>query len=159
MKQTENSISSGKKSIHILLADDNRDDRFFFKDALSDLTIPTILTTVEDGERLITFLTKNSGSLPDVLFLDINMPLKSGSQCLREIKKNKLLQHLPVVIYSSSLPELVADELYRNKAHYYLQKTNVVDLGYILKHILTMLVEKKFDRPPRNKFTLGLENA
>lgn len=159
MKHTNNSNSTAKKSIHILLADDNRDDRFFFKDALSDLSIPSILTTVEDGEKLIAFLSKNSARLPDVLFLDINMPLKSGSECLREIKKNKLLQHLPVVIYSSSLPEVVADELYRNKAHYYLQKTNVVDLGHILNHILTMLVEKKFDRPQRNRFTLGLEKA
>ena len=159
MKQTENSISTSKKSIHILLADDNRDDRFFFKDALSDLSVSTILTCVEDGEKLITFLSKNSARLPDVLFLDINMPIKSGSECLKEIKLNKSLQHLPVIIYSSSLPELVADELYKNKAHYYVQKTNVVDLGLILNNILTMILEKKFDRPPRSRFNLGFENV
>lgn len=159
MKQAEKSHSNVQKSIHILLADDNRDDRFFFKDALSDLSISTILTTVDDGERLIAFLNKNSSKLPDVLFLDINMPIKNGSECLKEIKLNKLLQHLPVIIYSSSLPELVADELYKNKAHYYVQKTNVIELKKVLKNVLTMLMDKKFDRPPRNRFTLGLEKV
>ncbi|MBC7695364.1 MAG: response regulator [Burkholderiales bacterium] len=159
MKQTYKSNSNDQKSIHILLADDNRDDRFFFKDALSDLPISTILTTVDDGERLLSFLLKNTGKLPDVLFLDINMPRKNGSVCLKEIKINKLLQQLPVIIYSTSLPELVADELYKNKAHYYVQKTNVEELRKVLRNILNMLVDEKFDRPPRDKFTIGLAKA
>ncbi|MCD6017305.1 MAG: rcp1 2 [Bacteroidetes bacterium] len=147
------------KSIHILLADDNRDDRFFFKDALGDLTIPTVLTTVEDGERLLTYLNMNTVKLPDVLFLDINMPRINGSECLKAIKLNKLLQNLPVIIYSTSLPELVADELYKNKAHYYVPKTNLSDLKKVLKAVLTMIVDKKFDRPPRSKFMFGMAKA
>lgn len=147
------------KTIHILLADDNRDDRFFFKDAMGDLAIPTLLTTVEDGEKLLTYLNMNTVKLPDVLFLDINMPRINGSECLKAIKGNKLLQNLPVIIYSTSLPELVADELYKNKAHYYVPKTNLSNLKKVLKAVLTMIVEKKFDRPPRNKFMFGMAKA
>ncbi len=158
MKQTDKT-KADLKSIHILLADDNRDDRFFFKDALSDLNIPTTLTTVEDGERLLTYLNVNTVKLPDVLFLDINMPRINGSECLKAIKLNKLLQNLPVIIYLTSLPELVADELYKNKAHYYIPKTNLSDLKKVLKEVMTLIVEKKFDRPPRNKFMFGMAKA
>lgn len=157
MKQTEKSPAE-RKSIHILLADDNREDRFFFKDALSDLPIPTILTTFDDGERLLTFLNA-AQVLPDILFLDINMPRRNGSECLKAIKLNKLLHTLPVVIYSTSLPELVADELYKNKAHYYVPKTTGAELKKILKVIVNLLVEKKFDRPTRSKFIFGMVKA
>lgn len=149
-------ISSHKASIHILLADDDRDDRFFFQDALSELSIPTQLTTVEDGEKLMTYLSENSDKLPDVLFLDLNMPCKNGPECLAEIKSNKQLQKLPVIIYSTSLHDTVANELYKNGAHYYIRKTDLTELKKVLYRVLTMMVEKKFARPLRNKFILSL---
>lgn len=144
--------------VHLLLADDDADDRFFFKDALSELSIPNRLTTVNDGEQLMNYLFANSGKLPDVLFLDLNMPRKNGSECLKEIKLNKKLQQLPVIIYSTSLHESVANELYANGAHYYIQKTDLKELQYMLLHILTMITEKKFLRPSRNKFILILDD-
>lgn len=140
----------------LLLADDDRDDRFFFKDALSELPIATHLTTVDDGERLMDYLLKNVYQLPDVLFLDLNMPRKNGSECLKEIKLNKEIQNLPVIIYSTSLHEAVADELYKSGAHYYVRKTDLTELRRVLQQILTMMAEKKFERPERNKFILSL---
>jgi CheY-like chemotaxis protein len=59
--------------LNILLADDDKDDRFFFEKALQEVAIPTLLTTVNDGQELMDYLFKNSDHLPDVLFLDINM--------------------------------------------------------------------------------------
>ena len=73
---------------HILLADDDLDDRFLFEDALNKLSLPTRLTTIDDGERLINYLYKNTHQLPDVLFLDLNMPRKNGSECVLEKKMN-----------------------------------------------------------------------
>jgi CheY-like chemotaxis protein len=70
------------KSINILLADDDTDDCFFFEKALREISITTQLTSVSDGERLMDHLSKNLGKLPDVLFLDLNMPRKSGFECL-----------------------------------------------------------------------------
>jgi len=141
---------------NILLADDDRDDRFFFKDALSELPITSHLTTVDDGERLMSYLLKNVYQLPDVLFLDLNMPRKNGSECLKEIKLNKEIQQLPVIIYSTSLHEVVADELYKSGAHYYIRKTDLTELRKVLLQVLTMMAEKKFERPERNKFILSL---
>ncbi|MDP1800689.1 MAG: response regulator [Bacteroidota bacterium] len=142
--------------MNLLLADDDLDDRFFFDKALKVLPIPSDLITVNDGAKLMAYLLENSTQLPDVLFLDLNMPRKNGSQCLEEIKTNDRLKHLPVIIYSTSLHEDVADLLYKNGAHYYIRKGGMVELEKALLKILTMIKEEKFTRPPRNKFILSL---
>lgn len=144
------------KPVHILLADDDKDDRFFFDKALKALAIPTELATVEDGEQLLDYLTKNSENLPDVLFLDLNMPRKKGSECLSEINLNPKLKDLPVIIYSTSLHEDVADQLYKNGAFYYVHKTDLSELEKILLQVLTMITEKKFIRPSREGFILNI---
>ena len=93
------------KQLHILLADDDIDDCNFFDKALQALPISSNLTTVRDGERLMIYLDENSEQLPDVLFLDINMPRKSGFECLSEIKENIKLKDIPVVMFSTSYPQ------------------------------------------------------
>jgi CheY-like chemotaxis protein len=92
------------KQLTILLAEDDQDDRDFFKMALKEIPIPTRLTTVNDGEQLLKYLHENSDYLPDVLFLDLNMPRKSGFECLVEIKENEKLKGLRVVVFSTSFP-------------------------------------------------------
>ncbi len=143
------------KQFHILLADDDQDDRFFFARAFEKVPIPTKLTTVENGEKLMYYLSGNS-ILPDALFLDLNMPRKNGLECLSEIKNNEILKHLPVIIYSTSLNENVADLLYKNGAHYYMRKASLEELEESLRNILTLMAEKKFTRPSRSHFILSL---
>lgn len=140
-----------KSPLHILLADDDPDDRFFFEKALKTISIPTNLVTVGDGIKLMDYLFENSEKLPDVLFLDLNMPRKNGNECLLEIKSNEKLKHLPVVIYSTSLSDEVADILYKNGAHYYLQKFDFADLPDNIHEILSRLAENPA-KPSRDKF-------
>ncbi len=145
--------------LNILLADDDKDDRFFFKEALEELPIATHFKSVNDGERLINYLSANSEQLPDVLFLDLNMPRKNGHECLIEIKSNKKLQKLPVVIYSTSLDDQIADILYKIGAYYYIRKTDLTELRKTLNYILTKIVGKKFEQPSRDKFILSLQEV
>jgi CheY-like chemotaxis protein len=142
------------KPLHLLLADDDKDDRFFFKKVLEELPVAMQLTTVENGEKLIQFLTENTQSLPDALFLDLNMPRKNGLECLSEIKSNKKLKHLPVIVHSTSLNKEIADILYTNGAHYYTRKTDIMELSKVLHYIIQLMVENKFIRPTRKKFIL-----
>ena len=69
--------------------DDDLDDCLFFKSAVAEFSLPTQLETVHDGEQLMQHLTKEQSNLPDVLFLDLNMPRMNGFECLAEIKTNK----------------------------------------------------------------------
>jgi len=139
---------------HILLADDDNSDRFFFEKALKEITIQTKLTTVEDGEQLLNYLKKNSNHLPDVIFLDLNMPRKNGNECLSEIKSDEKLKHIPIVIYSTSLYEDIANILYQNGAHYYLQKCDLKDLPAYIQKALTLLSENP-GQPSKDKFILN----
>ena len=137
--------------IHILLADDDLDDHFFFKNALKEIPLATQLTTVNDGELLFAYLSHHSERLPDVLFLDLNMPRKNGSECLIEIKRDAKLNRIPVIIYSTCLQSEMADELYQKGAHYYLKKYDIDELPKYIQRVLVLLAENP-NRPSRDKF-------
>ena len=139
--------------ITILLADDDEDDRFFFEEALKEVSVVTQLKTVDDGAKLIDYLVKDPEHLPDVLFLDLNMPRKNGFECLAAIKQNEKLKTLPVVIYSTSLDKAEAGKLYNEGAHYYLHKCDFNDLKQRIEQVLTLLTEN-FEQPSRDKFIL-----
>lgn len=147
------------EQFHFLLADDDADDRFFFEKAIKKLHLPTKFSFAEDGVELMEFLNANINKLPDVVFLDLNMPRKNGAECLTEIKKNPLLKDMAIIIYSTSQHNDVADVLYDNGAHYYVRKPDYLTLEKVLQHILMLLIEKKLGRPERDKFVLMLHAA
>jgi CheY-like chemotaxis protein len=140
--------------IRILLADDDNDDQFLFDIALRELPIRTSLTIVNDGEKLMTYLSVNARALPDVLFMDMNMPRRTGLQCLTDIKNNKALRRLPVIAYSTSVHDDTADFLYDNGAHYYIQKTGMNSFQALLQKLLLRIKKKRFERPDRAHFIL-----
>jgi CheY-like chemotaxis protein len=111
-------------SLHILLADDDPDDRLFFKYAIEELKIKPIVSTVNDGVELMAYLTKPEVVLPHVVFLDLNMPRKGGMECLKEIRTNKLFKDLSVAIYSTSGSEKDIEESFVLGANIYIRKPN-----------------------------------
>lgn len=134
--------------INILLADDDKDDRLFFENALKEITIPTQLKTVNDGEELMDYLDKNQEHLPDILFLDLSMPRKTGYECLTEIKENIKLKDIHVVVFSTSYTrdkvyELnLANRLFEIGAQNYIRKPgDFKQLRNIIELSLTKLLE------------------
>jgi len=90
------------RRINILLADDDPDDCSFFEKALKDIPVATHFKNVNNGEVLMDYLIENPEHLPDVLFLDLSMPRKTGFECLIEIKEDKRFKAIPVVMFSTS---------------------------------------------------------
>ncbi|WP_370003630.1 response regulator, partial [Winogradskyella sp.] len=88
--------------LKIVLADDDADDRLFFEEAFEELKIKSIVSTFNDGDVLMDFLNKEESNLPDLLFLDLNMPRKSGMECLEEIKADPKFNSIAIAIYSTS---------------------------------------------------------
>ena len=110
--------------MHILLADDDEDDRLFFKDAFEEIKIKTKVETVNDGVELMNYLTQPNIRLPHILFLDLNMPRKGGIDCLLELKRIDHVKNIAVVIYSTSASEEDIEETFVLGANVYLKKPN-----------------------------------
>jgi CheY-like chemotaxis protein len=113
-----------KEPIRVLLADDDEDDRLFFKDAIEDLKMDTVVTTVNDGIQLMNYLHEHENMLPHVVFLDLNMPRKGGIECLQEIRSTKNLKDLSIAIYSTSGSEHDIEETFIKGANVYIKKPN-----------------------------------
>ena len=142
--------------LNLLLADDDRDDCYLFKEALKELQVSAIISTVSDGVQLIQLLSAKETPLPDALFLDLNMTLKSGFECLAEIKLDDRLLMLPIIIYSTSLNIEVVDLLHAGGAHYYICKPGEFDkLKNILSEAITLISQAKSTQPARAEFILN----
>ena len=147
------------KHLHILLADDDKDDCLFFEEALAELRISALLTAVHDGEDLMQLLHALSGKLPDILFLDLNMPRKNGFECLAQIKHDKKLKELPVVIFSTSYEQEVVNLLYDNGAQYFIRKPSAfAQFKKMIQHVLTLITQKPATQPAKENFVLAVES-
>ena len=122
---------------NILLAEDDEDDRLFFKEAIAELKINSNLTIVNDGVQLMDYLTKDDVVLPHLLFLDINMPRKNGMKALQEIRHNEKLKDLSVAMYSTSSAQKDIENALSNGANIYINKPSDFEL---LKKIITKAV-------------------
>jgi len=130
-------MSTHKASIEILLVDDDLDDRNTFRDALSELKIATNLTMLEDGRNLLEYLERNRK--PDILFLDLNMPYKTGVECLIEIREDSRYNDLSVAIYSTSSTDKDIEETFINGANVYIKKpNNFASLKRVLGEVINM---------------------
>lgn len=106
----------------IMLIDDDEDDILFFMDALQEIDPSLRLMTASNGEEALQQLLASGASLPDYIFLDMNMPLVNGRECLLRIRQSPVLSSVPVIIYSTSSARSEADKLVRLGASYYLTK-------------------------------------
>ncbi len=135
--------------LSVLLADDDIDDRLFFHKALSGIPISSHLTTVHDGEQLMSYLFEHIGTLPAILFLDLSMPLKNGfERQVGEISENEKLKNLPVVVFTTSSRQNICFEqslintLFKFGAQEYVRKpTDVADLQEIIHRALVLVME------------------
>lgn len=106
---------------NVLLAEDDEEDALLFNTVLSELNQNIHVTVAEDGILLMTFL-KQATTLPEMIFLDLNMPLKNGFECLREIKGNERWNSIKIVILSTSSQPQQIENAYKGGADLYLAK-------------------------------------
>ena len=126
-----------KEYTNIVLADDDEDDRLFFTDAFNELKINTKVATYNDGVELMDYLNIDDCILPDILFLDLNMPRKSGKECLEEIRNNNKFDDVAIAIYSTSSSEDDIENTFICGANIYIKKPNDFSL---LKKVLSEVV-------------------
>lgn len=108
---------------HIFLAEDDEEDRDLFTLIISEISADYKIFVAKDGIKFMSLLN-NANQLPVFIFLDLNMPLKNGLECLQEIKNSEKWKLIKTVILStSSHPEQIKD-MYKMGANLYMKKPN-----------------------------------
>jgi CheY-like chemotaxis protein len=125
------------KPIEILLVEDNIGDADLVREGLESCKILNRLNVVEDGEKAIAYLHKEApyanASRPELILLDLNLPRKDGREVLAEIKNDKCLMRIPVIILTSSKAEEDIVKSYNLHANCYISKP--IDVDQFLKVI------------------------
>ncbi len=114
------------EAIHILLVEDNEGDIVLTLDALSDGRIQNEVSVVRDGWQAINFLEKKenykNAKTPDLILLDINLPKLSGHEVLAKIKTNPQIQHIPVIMLTTSSSDTDISKSYHNHVNCFITK-------------------------------------
>jgi CheY-like chemotaxis protein len=164
MISSENSVVTTKdlkekEPVKIILAEDDKDDQELFKEALNATKVPSEVITVENGEELVNTLKDESETKPDIIFIDINMPIKGGKEALAEIKSDQELKEIPAVMLSTSNNPKDIEDTFNNGANLYIQKPNSFS-GFILilKKVFLLHWTKALINPVKNIFFVSEKN-
>jgi CheY-like chemotaxis protein len=112
----------GTQKMKIILVDDDDDDRQFFAEAFEELQLDASLLLLEDGLKLLDHLEQADHHFGTHIFLDLNMPILSGMDCLKKLREFTGTNNPFVTIYSTSTLPADIKEAYENGANGYLPK-------------------------------------
>jgi CheY-like chemotaxis protein len=131
------SVVKQEITVHsILVADDDSDDRLFLEDVLREIAPAKSITSVKDGQELLSLFDH---FVPDLLFLDLEMPRKNGLECLVAIRSNTATKDLPVVVFSSTNRDYNIDVAYEMGANLFFSKpSRYDDLKAAMQTILSL---------------------
>lgn len=139
--------------INILFADDDDDDTYFLIEALKEVLSAFNSYMVTDGLALLRHLKTQEP--PDLIFIDLNMPLKNGIECLKYIREQSALSNIPVIIYSTSYNIKEIDICYHAGARFYIVKPLTLKaLVQLLEQLFFRLGQPLKDYRSKSSFVL-----
>ena len=142
---------------YILLADDDKDDRILLREALQELNADIELLTAEHGKACIELLNELT-VLPDMILLDINMPIKNGKETLAELKQMESLNTIPIIMYSTSANRRDIDDCYKLGANLYIIKpNNFSGLTTLMNNLMALDWKQYFPQPQKEIFVFNPE--
>jgi|SRR6478609_1747351 len=148
-----------KEPLKIILAEDDPDDQELFMEALEATNVPSEVTTVENGKQLVDTLKDPAEPKPDIVFIDINMPVKGGKQALEEIKSDEKLKEIPAVMLSTSNHPNDIEETFNKGANLYIQKpSSFAGFILILKKVFLLHWTKALINPVKKIFFVSEKN-
>ena len=119
------------KLSHILLVEDNEGDIVLTREAFAECKVKTSISVATNGQEALDFLFKRGAfadaKKPDLILLDINMPIYNGHEVLRQIKADPKLKKIPVIMLTTSSSEKDISSAYENHCNSYVQKELVVN--------------------------------
>ena len=114
------------QQVHILLVEDNEGDIILTTEAFEDSQLVRKLSVARNGKEALDFLYKKekyqSAETPDLILLDINLPLKNGFEVLQTIKTDESLKLIPVIMFTTSSSPTDVNSSYKNHANCFITK-------------------------------------
>jgi CheY-like chemotaxis protein len=122
----------------LLIIDDDIEDQEIFMEALKEVDDTVLCYAAISGEDAFRQLETNVVMLPDLIFLDLNMPKLNGKQVLKELKKSRSLAQIPIIMYSTSFAPRDIEEVKQGGAvHYLIKPSKFDDLCFALRQVLS----------------------
>lgn len=126
------------KLSHILLVEDNEGDIMLTLDAFEESKLDTKVSVARNGQEALDFLNKKGqfakAERPDIILLDINIPIFDGLEVLQEIKQDEVLKKIPVIMLTTSSNQKDIDKAYKNHCNSYIKKP--LEMEEFMKAIL-----------------------
>jgi CheY-like chemotaxis protein len=142
------------RTTNIVLADDDEDDYLFLKSAAEQSSCPVNVLHVLNWLELLRFL--NRLPLPDTIFLDLNMPVKNGLECLELLRAEERYNNISIIIYSTSSSRKDIEESHRLGANYYVVKPSTQEeITRLVEKICSMDRQKLLAKPEIENFLLS----
>lgn len=139
-----------------MLADDDNDDAQIFEEALDEAQCDTKFLHASTGANVFSLLEK--GPRPDLIFLDLNMPVMNGWQCLAKLKNSDGYKDIPVVMYSTSSNPRDYEIATDLNAHGFITKpSNPKILSKILKTVICSLGTTELKQSLKDAYLLTKE--
>jgi len=114
------------KLAHILLVEDNEGDIVLTLEAFEESKFQTQVSVARNGREALDFLYKKGAFAkahrPDIILLDINIPIFNGLDVLHEIKQDEILKKIPVIMLTTSSNPTDIDKAYKNYCNSYIKK-------------------------------------
>lgn len=119
-------MNSGINSrLKVFIVDDDYEDREIFAEILQELTTDLDLSEFKNGKELIVALEECKNHCPDLVFLDLNMPVMDGTAALKTIRQREEFRNIPIIaIYSTSSAQKDQEETFKLGADIYVNKPN-----------------------------------
>jgi DNA-binding response OmpR family regulator len=125
--------------VDIMLIDDDPEDSMFFKEALAEVNANHDYRWIGSAVEALSFLNEPDTAIPDILFLDLNMPMMSGKACLKEIRAMEKYATMPIAIYSTSSADQDKLDTFAGGANIFVTKPSDYEtLKVVLKKVLNI---------------------
>ena len=141
--------------LNVLFVDDDSDESYLFNEALEHAGLSVILTNASNGNHFAEILS--SEELPDLVFLDVNMPYKDGVETLVEIRKLKKYDQLPIVMYSTTKVADTINACYNAGANLFVVKPEDIDGMVKVVNKICTIDWKNFNKLPREEFVITVD--